>query len=142
MNRFREMALTIGTAGLCCLAASGCATTPPRLTRHGMVIGVKKEALAEYKRLHANTWPEVLKATRECNIRNYSIFVKEIEPDKYLLFGYFEYTGTDMKADWAKMKTYPVMHEWWKLTDPMQTPPPIREKDEWWAMAELIFHTD
>ena len=56
------------------------------------------EALEEYKRYHAAVWPEVLKTITRCNIRNYSIYLK----DGYL-FGYFEYHGTDYKADMARM---------------------------------------
>ncbi len=142
MKRVRHLVPLFAATAACMPPAAGCAEAPPRVQRCGMVIGVKKECIPEYKRLHANTWPGVIQATRECNIRNFSIYLKEIEPDRYLLFGYFEYTGRDMKADWAKMKTYPVMQEWWKHTDPMQTPLPVRGRGEWWATAEEVFHMD
>jgi len=45
-----------------------------RIQRYGMVIGVKPEKIDEYKRLHADTWPGVLKMIGECNIRNYFLF--------------------------------------------------------------------
>jgi len=44
--------------------------------RHGTVIKVKPERLREYKELHAAVWPEVLDATRERNLGNYSIYYK------------------------------------------------------------------
>ena len=61
-----------------------------------MVIGVKAEKLDEYKKLHAAVWPGVLATISAANIRNYSIYLKEPEN---LLFGYWEYHGTDFAAD-------------------------------------------
>ena len=52
----------------------------PSVQRYGMIIGLKPEKIAYYKELHAATWPGVLKMIRECNIRNYSIYLKEVEP--------------------------------------------------------------
>lgn len=49
------------------------------MQRMGMVIGVKPEMIAEYKRLHAAVWPEVLALISDCNIRNYTIFLREPE---------------------------------------------------------------
>ena len=61
-----------------------------------MVIGLKPDKVEEYKRLHANVWPEILERIGACNVLNYSIFLKEPEN---LLFGYWEYHGTDFEAD-------------------------------------------
>ena len=61
------------------------------MERKAMVIGIKPEHIPEYKRLHANAWPEILAQIADCNIRNYSIFLREPEN---LLFGYFEYHVT------------------------------------------------
>ena len=55
------------------------------MQRMGMVIGVKPDMIAEYKRLHAAVWPEVLELISKSNIRNYTIFLREPEN---LLFGY------------------------------------------------------
>ena len=49
------------------------------MQRMGMVIGIKPEKIAEYKELHANCWPEILKGIEESNIRNYSIWLHEGE---------------------------------------------------------------
>lgn len=100
-----------------------------------MVIKVKQEKFEEYKRLHANPWPEVVKMIKECNITNYSIFFK----DNYL-FGYWEYLGDDFEADMAKMASDPITCEWWKLTDACQEPLQSRNNNEWWAEMEEVFH--
>lgn len=107
------------------------------MVRHGWVIRVKPEKLEEYKRIHANAWPEVLEMIKKCNIRNYSIYHK----DGYL-FSYLEYWGTDFKADMAKMAADPKTQEWWKITDPMQEPLETRAPGEWWATMEEVFHLD
>ncbi len=59
-----------------------------------MVLGIKPEAIEEYKRYHAAVWPEILNKITECNIRNYSIFLKD-----NLLFAYMEYHGDNKEAD-------------------------------------------
>ena len=89
------------------------------MQRMGMVIGLKPEKIDEYKHLHANCWPEILAGISACNIRNYSIFLKQPEN---LLFGYWEYHGNDFAADAAKMARDPKTQEWWALTDPCQEP--------------------
>jgi L-rhamnose mutarotase len=72
--------------------------------RMGMILGLKPEKVAEYKHLHAAVWPEILAMISACNIRNYSIFLKEPEN---LLFAYYEYHGADYAADMAKMAADP-----------------------------------
>ena len=103
--------------------------------RHGMVIRVKPDRVQEYKALHAAVWPEILAAISASNIRNYSIFMHGD-----LLFGYFEYVGDDLEADWAKMAAAPGMRDWWDLTDPMQEPLLSRKEGEWWTTMEEVFH--
>tara|TARA_R110002020_G_scaffold40118_2_gene118681 strand:+ start:23981 stop:24301 length:321 start_codon:yes stop_codon:yes gene_type:complete len=105
----------------------------------GMVIGLKPEKIPEYKRLHTAAWPEILDMISRCNIRNYSIFLREPEN---LLFGYWEYHGTDFAADAAKMAADPKTQEWWELCMPCQQPLETRKDGEWWAMMEEVFHHD
>lgn len=107
------------------------------MQRYGSLIKLRPEKLDEYKRLHANVWPEVLSIIRECNMRNYSIFFK----DGYL-FSYFEYHGDDYAADMKKMAADPHTQAWWKLTDPCQEPLETRNAGEWWASMEEFFHVD
>jgi len=107
------------------------------MQRYGSIIKLKPEKLAEYKALHADPWPEVLKTIRECNIRNYSIYYKD-----GFLFSYFEYTGNDFAADMKKMAADPKTQEWWQLTDPCQEPLTTRRPGEWWAGMEEYFHVD
>ena len=107
------------------------------MKRYGSVIGVRPEKLAEYKRLHAAVWPEVLNMIKACNIRNYSIYYKD-----NTLFSYYEYIGDDYEADMRKMAADPMTQKWWELTNPCQQPLPTRKDGEWWADMEEVFHTD
>ena len=119
---------------------TGCAQQ--KATRYGSVIGLRPEKLEEYKELHANVWPGVLKKIKECNIRNYSIYLGELKQGEYYLFGYFEYTGKDFDADMAKMAADPTTQKWWEVCKPCQAPIPIRKEGEWWADMEEVFHYD
>ncbi len=112
------------------------------MTRYGSIIGVKDDQIPEYKRIHAAVWPSVLKMIAECNIRNYSIFLRKMPDGKHYLFSYFEYHGTDYAKDMAKMAADPETQRWWKVTIPMQTPLPNRAEGEWWAGMEEVFHLD
>ena len=109
------------------------------MKRMGFVLGLKADQIAEYKRIHMAVWPEVLATIARCNIRNYTIFLKEPEN---LLFAYYEYHGTDFRRDMAKMAEDPKTREWWVICEPMQSPLATRKEGEWWAEMEDVFHTD
>jgi L-rhamnose mutarotase len=106
------------------------------MRRVGQVIGVRPESAEEYERIHAQVWPDVLKAIRRANIRNYSIFRHGTR-----LFAYFEYVGDDYDSDIAGMAADPVVQDWWRLTDAMQEPLPDRG-ESWWTTIPEVFHTD
>lgn len=107
------------------------------MQRYGMVIKVRPEKLEEYVRLHARVWPSVLRMIHECNIRNYSIYLKE-----GCLFSYFEYVGKNFEADMARMAADPTTRKWWSHCKPCQDPIPTRAPGEWWANLEEVFHCD
>jgi L-rhamnose mutarotase len=107
--------------------------------RMGMVIALKPEMIAEYKRLHAAVWPEVLQRIKACHIDNYSIFLREPEN---LLFSYWEYSGENFEADMALMAEHEPTREWWSFTDPCQSPLASAAPDEKWASMEEVFHAD
>ena len=109
------------------------------MKRYGSVIGLRPEQMAEYKRVHAAVWPDVLAQIKASNITNNSIFLREPEN---LMFAYFEYVGTDYEADMAKMAADPKTQEWWALCGPMQQPLDTRKQGEWWAGTEEVFHVD
>ena len=107
------------------------------MERYGMVNRIRPGRGEEYRKYHAEVWPEVLQMIRECNIANYSIYSKDD-----LLFSYFEYHGNDFRRDMAKMAAHPKTQEWWALMEPMQHPLETRKPGEWWADMLEVFHLD
>lgn len=108
------------------------------------LIQVRPEAVAEYKRIHAEVWPSVLARLEASHITNYSIFLREPEN---LLVAYFEYTGDDLAADQAAIAADPQTRRWWAVTDPMQQPLDTvpgsaggSQAGSWWAGTEEVFH--
>ncbi len=107
------------------------------MQRFGMAIRLRSGYEMLYRQYHAEVWPEVVQKIRECNIENYSIFLKND-----MLFAYFEYRGDDIKSDLGKMASDPKTQEWWAITGPMQEPLPDRKNGEWWATMDEVFHLE
>jgi len=153
MNQFSKLVVVVGV--LCCLLA--CNSRQKRASeagsrngmapvmepkRVGMVTGLKPEKAAYYKELHANTWPGVLAAIKQYNIRNFSIYLKEIDGKQYL-FSYYEYIGDDYEADMKRIAADSTTQRWWHETDLCQLPlPEAAAKGEIWTPMEEVFHTD
>jgi L-rhamnose mutarotase len=107
-----------------------------------MVLALQPDKVEEYKRLHAAVWPDVLDRIGECNIRNYSIYLRVLDDGQHYLFSYFEYIGDDFAADMAKMAADPATQKWWDCCKPCQKPLKHRAPDEWWSPMEEVFHLD
>lgn len=106
--------------------------------RFGSVIGLKPEKEKYYRELHAATWPSVLERLRDSHIRNYSIYVTELEGKRHL-FSYFEYTGEDYEADTRAIAEDPETQRWWRETDPCQIQLPNRQAGAQWTGMEMVF---
>jgi L-rhamnose mutarotase len=107
------------------------------MKRYAQIIQLHPEAEADYIKHHQAVWPEVLRKITECNIRNYSIFLRD-----HILFAYFEYTGSDFATDMATMAADAKTQEWWAIMNPMQRPLGDRAEGEWWASMKEVFHLD
>ena len=109
-----------------------------QVKRFGSVIGLCPEKEQTYRELHANVWPAIVARLRQSNVRNYSIYITEIEGKKYL-FSYFEYAGDDFKADMQDIADDPETQRWWKETDPCQIQLPTRKPGANWSDMEMVF---
>ncbi len=107
--------------------------------RMAMVIGIRPEKVALYRELHANPWPAMNAALSAANIRNYSIYLREPEN---LLFGYWEYTGSDFAGDMRVLDQLAVSKKWLALTDPCQERLKSAPESEWWSAMPEIYHLD
>ena len=107
------------------------------VTRVGMVIGVKEEKADEYKAVHADSHPGVRDLLSTANMRNFSIFMERMPDGKLYLFGYYEYHGSNYKADMATLDSEERNKEWLAMTDPMQIPLPGQES---WKVMEQVYY--
>lgn len=113
-------------------------TARMEVKRVGSVIGLRPELEDRYRRLHADVWPEVLERLRQSGIRNYSIYITEIEGKRYL-FSYYEYVGTNFEEDMRAIGEDPRTREWWRETDPCQIRLPGRRDGDNWSVMERLF---
>lgn len=135
---FLLLGLTIAMLCIACLDSK----SSGRIKRYASVTELKEDKIETYKQLHAAAWPAVLKRIKDCNIQNYSIYLKKIDGKNYL-FSYFEYAGDNFEADMKKMRDDPETQRWWKETDPCQIPlPDAAAKGAMWSDMEEVFHTD
>jgi L-rhamnose mutarotase len=107
------------------------------MKRYGTMLRLKPGAEKTYREYHEAVWPEVLGMIAECNIRNYSIYLKDD-----FLFGYFEYHGADFAGDMKKMAADAKTQEWWAIMMPLQEPILSRREGEWWAEMDEVFHAE
>ncbi len=108
--------------------------------RFGGVLGIEQKDILAYTQLHIAVWPQVLKTINECNLRNFSIYLGEVEKNKYYLFCYYEYIGDDFEADMKRNAQDKVTQVWWTYTEPLQRPVPTRKPGEWWHVMEELAH--
>ena len=104
------------------------------MQRYGQIIRVRPEKEAYYRELHANAWEGILAKITDCNIKNYSIFLRD-----GFLFAYFEYVGNDFDADMKKMADDPLTQKWWGECKPCQQPIDSAKGDEWWVTMDSVF---
>ena len=123
--------------GVVAFAAGFAARKPEKVKRVGMVIGIKPEMIAEYKRLHADDHPGVRDLLNKYHVDNFSIFLQEMPDGKWYEFGYYEYRGDDFEGDMAKMNAEPRVVEWLKQCDPMQVPLPGNDS---WAKMKRVYY--
>ena len=113
-----------------------------KVQRYGSVIGVRPEVIDAYKLIHKYPWPPVMDAIKRGKIRNYPIYLHEIDGKLYL-FGCFEYVGDNFDADMAIVDGDPATKAWIKFTDQVcQLPIPTRDEGEWWANMESLFYME
>lgn len=125
---------------LCATIAVSCA--PTKVTRYAWITGLKPEKANYYRTLHAHPWPAVNAKIKDCNIRNFSIYEREIQGKSYL-FAYLEYTGSNFDADMKKMAADAETRRWWKETDPCQSPlPDAKKAGKIWADTKEVYHLD
>src|SRR3974377_2621605 len=72
------------------------------------LLKVKRDRLDEYRRRHAEVWPEMLRALSDAGWHNYSLFLR----DDGLLIGYLETPNFDQAL--ARMALTDINKRWQK----------------------------
>ncbi len=104
--------------------------------RCGRLARLRPGAEAEYDRLHAAVWPEVLAAITQAGIRNYSIF-----RHGSLLFSYFEVPADfDLAAITQTLRVDAACARWEKLITPLREPAADSPDNPPWEPMAEIFH--
>jgi L-rhamnose mutarotase len=125
------------------LLVSGCTQRPEgyvtnkNIKRVGMVVGIRPDMIAEYRRVHADGHAGVRDLLSKYHMHNFSIYLTEIE-GKWYEFGYYEYTGDDFEGDMVKLDKEPRNIEWLKMCDPMQIP--LEGETGWREMERAYFN--
>lgn len=132
----KSAAITLILLTVIAVATSGC--TQPEVKRVGMVIGLKPDKIAEYKELHADSNHGVRDLLTKYNMRNFSIYLHQID-GKWYEFGYYEYVGDDFEADMAKLDAEPRNKAWLEICDPMQIP---LQGEKSWTVMEEVYRND
>jgi L-rhamnose mutarotase len=100
------------------------------------LLKVRAEKVEEYRRCHAQVWPEMLEALRETGWHNYSLFLR---PDG-LLVGYLETPDFDRAR--AAMKEHPVNSRWQAEMAPYFEALGSGTADESMIPLAEVFHLD
>ena len=108
-----------------------------RPARTGMLIGIKPDRIAAYEALHAASNPGVRDLLDKYHMHNFSIYIHKMDDSHYYLFAYYEYTGSDARADAAAMAKEPRNQKWLSVTDAMQIPLPGATG---WTKMEEVYH--
>ena len=122
---------------IACIAALYAYSQSSHVQRVGMVIGIKPDQISAYEALHAASNPGVRDLLTKYHMHNFSIYIHQLDDGKYYLFGYYEYTGTDYKADMAMLSAEPRNQKWLSTTDPMQIP---LSGEKSWAQMQEVYH--
>lgn len=134
-----KLAILLVTAALFGSPYGRSASTKTHVPRVGMVIGVKADQISAYESLHAASNPGVRDLLEKYNMHNFSIFIHQLDDGKYYLFGYYEYTGKNYKADMEKLAAEPRNQKWLSVTAPMQVP---LAGEKAWAMMHEVYHNE
>lgn len=81
------------------------------MRREAFKMYLKPGCEEEYKKRHAQLWPEMKKMLAEQGVRNYSIFW---DKETNMLFGYQEVEGDGGSQDCGEN---PICKKWWEFMD-------------------------
>jgi L-rhamnose mutarotase len=102
-----------------------------KIKRVGMVI-------KEYLKLHSDSVGGVRDLLKKYHLRNFSIFMTQLDDGNFYEFGYYEYWGSNYKKDMEELSNEPRNIEWLEICDPMQIP--LKGESSWKEMELIYFN--
>ena len=135
MSNFQQKLAALALLATC--FATACSR--PQTERVGMVIGLKPDKIAAYKALHAASNPGVRDLLGKYHMKNFSIYLQQLDDGTFCLFGYYEYDGSNYSGDMAKLAEEKRNIEWLAVTDRMQIS--LRGSKGWTQMQE-VYHNE
>lgn len=106
------------------------------MPRYCLVGQVQPERLDEYRRRHAQVWPELLTALKEAGWRRYSLFLG----DDGLLVGYVE--ADDLAAAQAAVEATEVNTAWQREMSELFAGLDGEAPDQNWRLLDEVFNLD
>ena len=103
----------------------------------GMVVQLRDECEAEYRRLHADGNAGVRDLLEKYHLRRFSIFLQRMPDGKIYEFGTYTYLGSDFARDMALLDAEPRNKDWLAVCDPMQTS--ITPGGKGWTIMEPVY---
>jgi len=104
------------------------------MKRHAFKMKLKPGFEAEYRRRHAEIWPELARAIRDAGISDYSIFLDE---ETLTLF------AVQVRADHHTadlLPSHPVVKNWWAYMAPLMEVNADNSPQAW--PLDEVFHHD
>ena len=109
-----------------------------KIKRVGMVIKIKEDKIEEYLKLHSDSVGGVRDLLKKYNLRNFSIFMTQLDDGNFYEFGYYEYWGLNYKKEMEELSKEPRNIEWLEICDPMQIP--LKGESSWKEMELIYFN--
>ena len=110
----------------------------PETKKVGMVIKIDSAKIDQYLALHSDSNPGVRDLLRKYHLRNFSIFMTQLDDGNYYEFGYYEYIGSDFEKEMVVFDSESRNKEWLKICDPMQIP--LKGEKSWKIMEQIYYN--
>lgn len=107
------------------------------MTRYCLTLDLANdpELIAEYKKHHANVWPEVLESIRSSGVLDLEIYL--LGTRLFMILETTDEFSFDQKAE--ADRSNPKVQQWEKLMWRFQRPLPQAKPGEKWLLMERIF---
>jgi len=117
--------------------------TETQIQRIGKVVALKPDKFEKFKESYNAALPDIQKELSNYHIRNYSIYLKDLDENKPYLFGYYDYTGDNYEADRKKMLTNQKIKDWETMVGAECFIPISKDNgNAGWVNMEQVFYFD